>query len=78
MVQLKKGSTPFLVFQRDNYGHYSNLNFEGGKRDMYEGGHRVPFLMRCPGVIEAGSKADIPVCQSDYLATIADIVGVKK
>jgi arylsulfatase A len=71
------GAETNYVYQRDNYGHYSSLHFKGGKRDIYEGGHRVPFLMRWPNVIKAGSKADIPVCQSDYLATISEIVGAQ-
>jgi len=71
------GAETNYVYQRDNYGHYSSMNFKGGKRDIYEGGHRVPFIMRWPGVIRAGSKTDIPVCQSDYFATIAGIVGAK-
>ncbi|WP_207902856.1 sulfatase-like hydrolase/transferase [Mariniflexile fucanivorans] len=65
------------VYQRDTYQHYSCMNFKGGKRDIYEGGHRVPFLMRWPQVIKAGGKVNDPVCQTDYLATIADIVGAK-
>ena len=40
-------------------GRYSCLSFKGGKRDIYESGHRVPFLMRWPRVIEAGRKVDI-------------------
>ncbi|MBJ2175934.1 sulfatase-like hydrolase/transferase [Aureibaculum sp. A20] len=70
------GAESNYAYQRDTYQHYSSLNFKGGKRDIYEGGHRVPFLMRWPNVIEAGKKSNSPVCQSDYLATIADIVGV--
>ncbi len=62
--------------QRDTFNHYSSMNFKGGKRDIYEGGHRVPFLMRWPKVIEPGRKVNIPVCQSDYLATIAEVIGV--
>ncbi|MFY0686455.1 MAG: arylsulfatase [Cyclobacteriaceae bacterium] len=71
------GAETNYVYQRDTYGHFSSLHFKGGKRDIYEGGHRVPFLMRWPNGIEAGIEADIPVCQSDYLATIAEIVGAK-
>ncbi|MFC2090376.1 sulfatase-like hydrolase/transferase [Bacteroidota bacterium] len=70
------GAETNYAYQRDTYGHYSCMNFKGGKRDIYEGGHRVPYLMKWPEVIEAGRQVDIPVCQSDYLATIADIVGV--
>lgn len=71
------GAETNYAYWRDNYGHYSSLHFKGGKRDIYEGGHHVPFLMRWPGVIKPGRKVDIPVCQSDYLATIAEIVGSK-
>lgn len=70
------GAETNYVYQRDTYGHFSCMNFKGGKRDIYEGGHRVPFLMRWPAVIKAGRKVDIPVCQSDYFASIADIIGV--
>ena len=69
------GAESNYVYQRDTYGHYSCMNFKGGKRDIYEGGHHVPFLMRWPEVIDAGRQADIPVCQSDFFATIADIIG---
>ncbi len=69
------GAESNYVYQRDTYGHYSCMNFKGGKRDIYEGGHRVPFLMRWPAVIEAGRQVDIPVCQTDFLATIAGIIG---
>ncbi len=69
------GAETNYTYQRDTYGHYSNLHFKGGKRDIYEGGHRVPFLMRWPNGINAGSKVDEPVCQSDILATIADVIG---
>ncbi len=71
------GAESNYAYQRDTYQHYSCMNFKGGKRDIYEGGHRVPFLMRWPKVISAKGKVNSPVCQSDYLATIADIVGVK-
>jgi len=71
------GAETNYKYWRDNYDHWSSMNFKGGKRDIYEGGHHVPFLMRWPEAIKAGSKVDVPVCQSDYLATIADIVGAE-
>ncbi|WP_220763923.1 arylsulfatase [Flavobacterium sp. UMI-01] len=71
------GAETNYEYQKKTYQHYSCMNFKGGKRDIYEGGHRVPFLMRWPKVIKAGSKVDEPVCQTDYLATIAEIVGAK-
>jgi len=71
------GAETNYAYWRDKYDHWSCLNFKGGKRDIYEGGHRVPFLMRWPKVIKAGSKIDELVCQSDFLATIADIIGAE-
>ena len=59
------------------YQHASNGEFRGGKRDIYEGGHRVPFVVRWPAVIKAGRTCDQPVGQVDLLATCADIVGAK-
>ncbi len=70
------GAETNYIYQRDTFKHYSSMQFKGGKRDIYEGGHRVPFIMRWPNLIKAGRKVDVPVCQSDYLATIADIIGV--
>lgn len=70
------GAETNYEYQRDTHDHYSSLHFKGGKRDIYEGGHRVPFLMRWPDRISEGSTIDVPVCQTDYLATIADIIGV--
>lgn len=70
------GAETNYQYHKETYQHYSSLHFKGGKRDIYEGGHRVPFLMRWPAAIKAGTKVDIPVCQTDYLATIAEIIGV--
>lgn len=64
------------LYQFETHNHQSNMGFRGGKRDIYEGGHRVPFIMRWPNVISPSSKVDIPVCQTDFLATIADILDV--
>ena len=69
------GAESNCAYQRDTYQHYSCMNFKGGKRDIYEGGHRVPFLMRWPEGLKAGMQINNPVCQVDYLATIAEIVG---
>jgi len=64
-------------YWKEHFNHSSSMDFKGGKRDIYEGGHRVPFLMCWPKEIKAGSRVDLPVCQSDFMATIADIIGVR-
>lgn len=63
-------------YQMEEFGHDCNYIFKGGKRDIYEGGHRVPFLIRWPRVTEGGRKIDSPVCQVDLLASFADLLGV--
>ena len=59
----------------EKYNHHSGGGLRGGKRDLYEGGHRVPFIIRWPNAIKAGSVTHETVCQTDLLATFADIVG---
>lgn len=59
------------------YDHYSSGVYKEGKRSIYEGGHRVPFFVRWPNAVKAGSQWDAPVCQTDLLATFAEMIGVK-
>ncbi len=61
----------------EEYQHSSSGPYREGKRSIYEGGHRVPFIVRWPAQVKAGSVWDGPVCQTDLLATLADIVGTK-
>lgn len=58
------------------FGHRSNLNNRGQKSDIFEGGHRIPFLARWPGKIRAGSTSDELGCLVDLLATCAAVAGV--
>ncbi|MDH3583241.1 MAG: sulfatase-like hydrolase/transferase [Phycisphaerae bacterium] len=51
--------------------------FRGRKRDLYEGGVRVPGLLEWPARVKPGSTSDFPAVTSDYLPTILQIVGVK-
>lgn len=57
------------------YDHRSMGPLRGLKRDVWEGGHREPFLVRWPGVVEPGRVSDALVSQVDLFATIAAIVG---
>lgn len=52
-------------------GHQLNGNLLGFKFDAWEGGHRVPFIARWPGKIEAGSVSDQLICHVDLLTTLA-------
>jgi arylsulfatase A len=55
----------------------SNGPLKGHKRDLYEGGIRVPFVARWPGKIKPGSKSDLPVAMWDVLPTCLDIAGLE-
>lgn len=54
-------------------GHRSSHIFRGFKADVFEGGHRIPFLAKWPGRIEAGSASHQTICLTDLLATCASI-----
>ena len=58
-------------------GHYPSGPLRGAKADAWEGGHRVPFIVRWPGVVKPGSVCDQLVYQADFLRTFADVLGVK-
>ena len=59
-----------------DFGHDSSGIYRGGKRDIYEGGHRVPFFVRWPkGIQKPGRRYDDLVRQTDLLATLAEIIG---
>lgn len=60
-----------------NTGHRSTRELRGLKRDTWEGGHRVPFIVRWPGKIKPGTVNAETISQVDIMATIADILDIK-
>lgn len=79
-----------LIFTSDNgcspeanyeelaqFGHNPSYVFRGHKADIYEGGHRIPLIVRWPKEIKSGRISDEPVCLVDLMATLADIVGIE-
>ncbi|MCK0158322.1 arylsulfatase [Cellulophaga sp. F20128] len=56
-------------------GHKINGDLLGFKFGVWEGGHRVPFIAKWPGIIEAGSVSDQLICNVDMLATLMAITG---
>jgi arylsulfatase A len=49
----------------------------GAKTSIYEGGHRVPFVVRWPGKVSAGTVCEDTICLNDLMATCAEIGGAK-
>lgn len=76
-----------VVFASDNGPHIeggadpvyfdSNAELSGIKRDLYEGGIRVPFIVRWPQKVRAGSRSDHVGAFWDFLPTMAELLGVR-
>ena len=78
-----------LIFTSDNgcspeadflelaqYGHMPSHVYRGSKADIYDGGHRVPFVMRWPAEVHGGSRISTEtICLNDLFATMAEILG---
>ena len=72
------GCAPYIgVTDLEKMGHYPSGPLRGYKADAWEGGHRVPFIVRWPGVVKPDSSCDQLVHQADLLATFAEIFGTK-
>lgn len=70
------GTSKFIDFPKhQKKGHYPSAGMRGAKADLWDGGHRIPFVVRWKGVIEAGSTSDQLVCLTDLFATVAEITG---
>jgi arylsulfatase A-like enzyme len=59
------------------YGHRANLFWRGQKADIWEAGHRIPFIAVWKGHIPAGSTSDETICLTDMLATTAALLEQK-
>ena len=78
-----------LVFTSDNgpadnsriplrkAGHDGSGGLRGHKGSVYEGGHRVPFVVRWPGHTPAGAMSREPITHACFLATLAELLGGK-
>lgn len=72
-----------IIFTSDNGSlmrfpeveHFSSYIYRGIKGDIWDGGHRIPFIVRWPGQIAPSSCCDETVCLCDMMATFADILG---
>jgi len=58
-------------------GHFCNGPLRGQKTDVYEGGHRIPFIVRWPGVVQSGIVNDSMVANVDLMATFAELCNVE-
>jgi len=63
------------VKKLEKKGHFPSYIYRGYKSDIFEGGHRIPFLIRWPGKIKPSTISDETICLTDLMATCAAIVG---
>jgi len=63
------------IIQREITSHDP---LRGGKGMFYEGGIRVPLVVRWPGKVEPGSKCETPVISTDFYPTFLDLAGINK
>jgi arylsulfatase A-like enzyme len=61
----------------EKQGHFASAQFRGYKSDIWDGGHRVPFFVRWPGKVKAGSRSAQLICHTDFMATCAELLGAK-
>ncbi len=61
----------------DEKSHTANGDLRGTKADIWEAGHRVPFFVRWPDVIEPGSRCEEVICHVDLFATASAIAGAR-
>jgi arylsulfatase A-like enzyme len=87
LEELEIDKDTLLIFTSDNgphsfdvdelavYGHDQTAGYRGQKADIWEGGHRVPFIASWPNAIPEGTVSSEPVELTDFMATCAEIVG---
>jgi arylsulfatase A-like enzyme len=66
---------PANIPELEAKGHFPSGPLRGYKFDAWEGGHRVPFIVRWPGRVKPGAVNQQLVQQADLMATFADILG---
>jgi arylsulfatase A len=72
------GCAPYIgIKDLEAQGHFPSGPLRGYKADAWEGGHRVPFIVRWPGVVKPASISARTIGQVDLMATVADILGAR-
>ena len=66
---------PTVFHMRKDFEHDGAHPWRGMKRDNWEGGHRIPFIVRWPGRVRPGSKSNQLISLTDVMATVAAITG---
>lgn len=87
LVELNLDDETIVIFTSDNGGNVhttidgdrkvtNNSPLRGGKGTLYEGGERVPLIIKVPGLTQAGSSSNVPVHTIDFYPTLMALTGV--
>ena len=72
------GCAPYIgAKELEKNGHYPSGPLRGYKSDVWEGGHRVPFIVHWSGVVKSGTVCDQLIHQADLMATFAAVLNAK-
>lgn len=80
LQELNVADNTIFIFTSDNgprdgvNGHKSSGKLRGQKGEVWEGGHRIPFIARWPGKIKPNTSSDELICLSDMMATFSALV----
>ena len=78
IITSDNGCSPIVEWKKHiDQGHYPSREYRGHKADIFEGGHRVPFICHWPKGIKAGTTSGQTLCLTDLMATCADLSGEK-
>ncbi|WP_152267814.1 sulfatase family protein [Agriterribacter humi] len=68
------GCSPSAGFEElSAAGHHPSYIYRGAKADIFEGGHRIPFIVKWPKMVKAGTETAQTICLTDFMATLADM-----
>ncbi|MBN1674890.1 MAG: arylsulfatase [Kiritimatiellae bacterium] len=72
------GCSPRADFKElESVGHHPSYHFRGHKADIFEGGHRMPFIARWPASVKPGAVSDDIICLTDLMRTCAGMLGAE-
>lgn len=74
LLSSDNGSVKSNEEMEPTFGHRPGYLFRGKKGDPWEGGHRVPLVVKWPGKLQPGTSNNV-ICQTDFFATFAEILG---
>ena len=90
LKRIGKADDTLVVFTSDNgcskaagigglaeKGHIVSAHLRGSKADLWDGGHRIPFIVKWPGKVKPGSRSDQLICLTDLFATLSEITETK-